>query len=188
MVLRIFLAALAILFAGCVFYVITSYTHAFWHRRAQASLGSLVRAALDDMARNGIRPAGLLVDTIFSSDGVFADPPGFLAPAVDAIHEAGGLFIADEVQPGFARTGDAMWGFQRHGVVPDLVGVQEVSTADPFQTGRVHRRLFGWGERCLDVESSNARHNGVNTQPFILCGAQGYGKTGAKVAPRRFFT
>lgn len=59
-----------------------------------------IRDALDDMERNGIRPAGLLVDTIFSSDGVFADPPGFLRPAVEAIRTAGGLFIADEVQPG----------------------------------------------------------------------------------------
>jgi 4-aminobutyrate aminotransferase-like enzyme len=80
-----------------------------------------VRAALDDMARNGIRPAGLLVDTIFSSDGVFADPPGFLRPAVEAIRTAGGLFIADEVQSGFGRCGHGMWGFARHGVIPDMV-------------------------------------------------------------------
>lgn len=59
-----------------------------------------IRDALDDMEKNGIRPAGLLVDTIFSSDGVFADPPGFLRPAVETIRAAGGLFIADEVQPG----------------------------------------------------------------------------------------
>lgn len=80
-----------------------------------------VRDALDDMKRNGIRPAGLLVDTIFSSDGVFADPPGFLRPAVEAVRAAGGLFIADEVQPGFGRSGGQMWGFARHGLVPDLV-------------------------------------------------------------------
>lgn len=80
-----------------------------------------VRAALDDMRANGIRPAALLVDTIFSSDGVYADPAGFLGPAVAAFREAGGLFIADEVQPGFGRTGDAMWGFARHGLVPDIV-------------------------------------------------------------------
>jgi 4-aminobutyrate aminotransferase-like enzyme len=80
-----------------------------------------VEAAIADLRRHGIRVAALLVDTIFSSDGVYADPAGFLAPAVDAIRRAGGIFIADEVQPGFARTGDAMWGFQRHGVVPDLV-------------------------------------------------------------------
>jgi 4-aminobutyrate aminotransferase-like enzyme len=80
-----------------------------------------VRKAIDDMRVKGIRPAALLVDTIFSSDGVFTDPQGFLSGAVEAIHEAGGLFIADEVQPGFGRTGDKMWGFQRHGIVPDLV-------------------------------------------------------------------
>jgi len=80
-----------------------------------------VRDALDDMTHNEIRPAGLLVDTIFSSDGVFADPVGFLRPAVEAVRAAGGLFIADEVQPGFGRTGEAMWGFARHGLIPDLV-------------------------------------------------------------------
>lgn len=65
--------------------------------------------------------AGLLVDTIFSSDGVAADPPGFLQAAVAKVRAAGGLFIADEVQPGFGRTGAAMWGFDRHGVTPDVV-------------------------------------------------------------------
>lgn len=82
-----------------------------------------VEAALADFAAAGIRPAALLVDTIFSSDGVFADPPGFLAPAVAAVRAAGGIFIADEVQPGFGRTGSAMWGFQRHGLVPDMVTI-----------------------------------------------------------------
>jgi 4-aminobutyrate aminotransferase-like enzyme len=82
-----------------------------------------VHQALDDMKRNGIRPAGLLVDTIFSSDGVFADPPGFLRPAVEAVRAAGGLFIADEVQPGFGRCGTHMWGFARHDLVPDLVSM-----------------------------------------------------------------
>ena len=80
-----------------------------------------VEAAIADLKRHGIKPAMLIVDTIFSSDGVIANPPGFLKPAVDAIRRAGGIFVADEVQPGFGRTGDAMWGFQRHGLIPDLV-------------------------------------------------------------------
>jgi 4-aminobutyrate aminotransferase-like enzyme len=79
-----------------------------------------VRAALADLQAQGVRPAALLVDTIFSSDGVHPDQPGF-AEAVAAVHVAGGLFIADEVQAGFARMGEAMWGFQRHGLSPDLV-------------------------------------------------------------------
>lgn len=85
--------------------------------------GCDVRAAIADLKRHGIKPAMLITDTIFSSDGIFAGPKGFLKPAVDAIHEAGGLFIADEVQPGFGRTGEAMWGFERHGVAPDMVTI-----------------------------------------------------------------
>lgn len=95
------------------------------YRQDPATLGAWfaaqVQAAIDDMRRHGIRPAALLADTIFSSDGVYSDPAGFLAPAVQAIRDAGGLFIADEVQAGFARTGSKMWGFERHGLVPDLV-------------------------------------------------------------------
>lgn len=85
--------------------------------------GADVQAAIADLKRHGIKPALLIVDSIFSSDGVFAEPAGFLKPAVDAIRQAGGLFVADEVQPGFGRTGEALWGFMRHGVQPDIVTV-----------------------------------------------------------------
>ncbi|MBY3307961.1 aspartate aminotransferase family protein [Rhizobium laguerreae] len=87
----------------------------------EAAFCAGVEAAIADLQRHGIKPAMLIVDTIFSSDGVIADPPGFLVKAVAAIRSAGGIFVADEVQPGFGRTGDAMWGYQRHGVVPDLM-------------------------------------------------------------------
>ncbi|MCS3447191.1 MULTISPECIES: aspartate aminotransferase family protein [Bradyrhizobium] len=80
-----------------------------------------VAAAITDLERGGFGFAALLVDTIFSSDGIYADPAGFLAPTVKLVHDRQGLFIADEVQPGFGRTGAAMWGFARHGVVPDIV-------------------------------------------------------------------
>lgn len=85
--------------------------------------GRDVEAAIADLRRHGIKPAMLITDTIFSSDGIFAGPKGFLKRAVDAIHAAGGLFVADEVQPGFGRTGEAMWGFERHGVQPDMVTI-----------------------------------------------------------------
>jgi 4-aminobutyrate aminotransferase-like enzyme len=85
------------------------------------SFATRVRAAIADLRRHGAAPAALLFDTVFSSDGLCTHPPGFILPAVAAIREGGGLFIADEVQPGFARTGSAMWGFLRHGLDPDLV-------------------------------------------------------------------
>jgi 4-aminobutyrate aminotransferase-like enzyme len=80
-----------------------------------------MQQTIDDMRSEGIPFAGFLADSIFSSDGVFAGQPGMLAPAIEVVHANGGVFIADEVQPGFARTGEAFWGFARHGVVPDIV-------------------------------------------------------------------
>ncbi|MDO6460136.1 aspartate aminotransferase family protein [Granulosicoccaceae sp. 1_MG-2023] len=80
-----------------------------------------VREGIRTLDSRGYGCAALIVDTIFSSDGVFADPAGFLQEAVGAVQAQGGLFIADEVQPGFGRTGDAMWGFARHALQPDVV-------------------------------------------------------------------
>ena len=87
-----------------------------------ADLAAAVTGALQEFAAAGIRPAALIVDTIFASDGVYPEVAG-LAEAVTAVRAAGGLFIADEVQPGFGRLGHGMWGFDRHGLVPDLVTV-----------------------------------------------------------------
>ncbi len=80
-----------------------------------------IRKAIAAMKRKKIRFAGLVADSIFSSDGIFPGEPGFMAEAIASVRKAGGLFIADEVQPGFARTGERMWGFERHGLVPDMV-------------------------------------------------------------------
>ena len=46
-----------------------------------------------------------------------------ISPSLGPAHRglSGGLFIADEVQAGLARSGKHMWAFQRHDVVPDLV-------------------------------------------------------------------
>lgn len=89
-----------------------------------------IQKQIDDMRAHGITFAGFLADSIFSSDGVLPGPAGFLQAAIDVVHRNGGIFIADEVQPGFARTGEAFWGFARHGVVPDVV-----TTGKPMGNG-----------------------------------------------------
>jgi len=86
-----------------------------------AEFASHVQAAIDDLSRSGLKLSALIIDSIFSSDGVCPDPPGFLRDAIEVVHRHGGLFIADEVQPGFGRTGSHWWGFQRHDVAPDIV-------------------------------------------------------------------
>jgi 4-aminobutyrate aminotransferase-like enzyme len=85
------------------------------------AFGERITSALKEMQAKGVKPAALLIDSIFTSDGVAAEPAGFLATAFNVMHKAKALVIADEVQPGFGRTGSGMWCFARHGVVPDMV-------------------------------------------------------------------
>ena len=63
----------------------------------------------------------MIVDTIFSTDGILTAPSDYFPEMVKLVHAAGGLFIADEVQPGFGRTGQHMWCFEQYGIVPDIV-------------------------------------------------------------------
>jgi 4-aminobutyrate aminotransferase-like enzyme len=89
-------------------------------RRLAQDFAAWVRTEIRDLHRHGQGLAAFIVDSLFSSDGIFAEPTQLLGPVVEAVHEAGGLFIADEVQSGFARSGQTMWGFQRHDIQPDI--------------------------------------------------------------------
>jgi 4-aminobutyrate aminotransferase-like enzyme len=80
-----------------------------------------VQRAIESFSAAGIKFAGLLFCTSFSSEGLPTLPAGFMAKALAHVHAAGGYFIADEVQSGFGRMGNHMWGYQKLGVVPDIV-------------------------------------------------------------------
>ena len=80
-----------------------------------------VEAAIASLAEVGMKPAAIFFDTIFATEGMPAVPAGYVERAVSLTRDAGGLYIADEVQPGLGRTGAAMWGHQLYDAVPDLV-------------------------------------------------------------------
>ncbi|MGI9229354.1 MAG: aspartate aminotransferase family protein, partial [Gammaproteobacteria bacterium] len=80
-----------------------------------------VKQAIAEFAEEGIKLAGILFCPIFANEGLPQVPPGYMQLAVQSVREAGGLYIADEVQAGFARTGSHLWGYQIDGVVPDIV-------------------------------------------------------------------
>jgi alanine-glyoxylate transaminase/(R)-3-amino-2-methylpropionate-pyruvate transaminase len=67
------------------------------------------------------RVAGLIAEPIQGVGGATEAGPGYFEKAYEIIRRHGGLCIADEVQTGFGRTGEHYWGFQGHGVVPDIV-------------------------------------------------------------------
>ncbi|QTF09045.1 aspartate aminotransferase family protein [Brenneria izadpanahii] len=95
------------------------------YRLSRAEMGqrmaAQVAAQIDELQRHGEGLAAFIADSAFSSDGIYTDPTDLLAPVAEVVRKAGGLFIADEVQSGFARTGEKLWGFQRHGIDPDII-------------------------------------------------------------------
>lgn len=80
-----------------------------------------VDEAVAELESRGVRLAAVLLDSVMSSDGLQPLPLGLLEAAAGRARAHGGLYVADEVQAGFGRTGAQWWGFERHGVVPDLV-------------------------------------------------------------------
>lgn len=85
------------------------------------------------------RIAGILVESVQGYGGVIEMPPGYMSGAAEQVRAAGGLYIADEVQSGFGRTGAHFWGFEADGVVPDIV-VMAKGMGNGFPIGAVVTR------------------------------------------------
>lgn len=65
--------------------------------------------------------AGAIVEPIMGVGGFITPPEGWMKTFVEIVRKYGGIFIADEVQTGFGRTGGKMWGIEHDGVVPDVM-------------------------------------------------------------------
>ncbi len=129
------------------------------HRGADAaeSYAGCVDEAFRSLSEAGHRPAALLLDSMLASDGSPTPPQAFFTLAAEAAKRHGALYVADEVQPGFGRTGADMWGFQRYEVVPDIVTmgkpmgnghpvaamVTAAETLEPFAAETKYFNTFG---------------------------------------------
>jgi len=78
-------------------------------------------ATIERLASNGDRPAAVFIDSLYTSDGILGPARQWLQATVAAVRAAGGLFVADEVQAGYGRTGESLWGISSCGVEPDLM-------------------------------------------------------------------
>lgn len=65
--------------------------------------------------------ACLIAEPVQGVGGFVVPPDGFLGAMSEELHDGGALFISDEVQTGWGRTGEHFWGYEAHGVVPDLL-------------------------------------------------------------------
>jgi 4-aminobutyrate aminotransferase-like enzyme/Ser/Thr protein kinase RdoA (MazF antagonist) len=80
-----------------------------------------VPAAAAELDGEGVGAAAMFVDGVFTSDGILGSARAWTSGAVAAVREAGGLYVADEVQAGYGRTGDHLWSFAADELDADLV-------------------------------------------------------------------
>jgi 4-aminobutyrate aminotransferase len=80
------------------------------------------------------KPAAFFAETIQGVGGYIVPPPGYFQRAAEIIHHYGGLFICDEVQTGFGRTGEKWFGIEHWEVEPDIM-VMAKGIANGFPVG-----------------------------------------------------
>ncbi len=107
----------------------TTYVHSGYKYRSpfgHLSDGDFIaacRADLEDLLK--IATAGdvacLIAEPIQGVGGFATPPDGFFGELKEVLDEHGILFITDEVQTGWGRTGEHFWGYQAHGITPDLL-------------------------------------------------------------------
>ena len=120
---------------------------------------SAVRDAAEELVAAGHGVAAMLVDGVFTSDGILGPAHDWTRAAAEAVHAVGGLYVADEVQAGHGRTGERLWSFQAGDVPADLVTLGKpmgngypvaavlgpAELMDPFMEGTDYFSTFGGG-------------------------------------------
>ena len=139
--------------------------------------------------QDGRNIAGFICESIISCGGQIELPEGFLAEAYAATRAAGGLCIADEVQVGCGRVGSHFWGFQLHGVIPDIVTIGKPignghplaavvcteEVAEAFANGMEYFNTFGGnpvssiiGKTVLEVvRQENLQENALEVGSYL---------------------
>jgi 4-aminobutyrate aminotransferase-like enzyme len=116
--------------------------------------------AVRSLDAQGVGVAAILVDSFFANEGLPDPVRGYVARAVEVVREAGGMFICDEVQAGFGRTGDAMWGHELAGVTPDIV-----SLGKPMGNGHPLAGVIAPNQLVSDFQTASTYFNTFGGNP-----------------------
>lgn len=151
-----------------------------------------VKRIISQLAQQGKKPALFICETLLGVGGQMPLPPGYLAEVYRLVRQAGGVCVADEVQVGFGRIGDAFWGFQLQQVEPDIVVmgkpignghplaavVVTQAIADAFNNGMEYFNTFGGnpvsmatGLAVLDViQQEEMQQHAKETGEYLMAG------------------
>jgi len=91
------------------------------YRHPEREMPAELVAAISRLRERGMEPAATFVDGGFTSDGIPVPPVDAVRALAERTHDAGALYIADEVQVGHGRSGEHLWSFAAQGVAADVV-------------------------------------------------------------------
>ena len=80
-----------------------------------------VKSTVDEIYENNKTLSCFFVESILGCGGQIVLPPNYLKEVFKIIRKRNALCIVDEVQTGFGRVGNFFWGFEEHGIIPDIV-------------------------------------------------------------------
>jgi len=104
------------------------------------------------------KPAAFMAETIQGVAGYVVPPPGYFQRMVEIVRSYGGLFICDEVQAGFGRTGSKWFGIEHWEVEPDIM-VMAKGIANGFPVGATIARpeiADAWKAKTISTFGANA--------------------------------
>jgi len=132
--------------------------------------------------------AGFIAEPIQGFGGVIDPPKEYFKIAYDIVKKYGGVYISDEVQTGFGRTGDKFFGIEQWGVKPDIItmakgigngaplgGIIATTAIAESMRGKVHFNTYGGnpvsmtaGLAVLEViEKYNYAHNAAVVGKYL---------------------
>ena len=158
-----------------------------------------VKRVIGEFAADGIPFAGMLVCSILANEGLPNIPAGIMPRAAELVRQAGGLFIADEVQAGLCRSGQ-WWGYEVTGFVPDIASMGKplgngfplagvIAREELVNTFRAKTHYFNtFGSSPLHAEVGNAVLDVLETDKLCANAADvgGYMRDGLASLPGRY--
>lgn len=97
------------------------YRSPFGHLPDDEYVAACVADLRDMLNTTSGNVAAMLAEPIQGVGGFITPPDGFFRAMKDVLDENGILFVSDEVQTGWGRTGEHFWGYQSHGITPDML-------------------------------------------------------------------
>ena len=97
------------------------YRSPFGHLPDDEYVAACVGDLRDVLSMQSGGVAAMIAEPIQGVGGFITPPDGLLGRYNELLKEQGALFISDEVQTGWGRTGEHFWGYQAHGFVPDML-------------------------------------------------------------------